>query len=152
MLSAWASGAGHGFLARRLTTLLSEDDGLFSDRSQCISRPATNHPIFEHPATEDRADSAVYATYLFSVTELTRPLFQQGPNPSMIDFLKRPYELLRPGADVIITDEGGNGAFYYLVESDMFKPPSCPARNLFFVLAKTAAYDDRRHHQYTAGC
>ncbi|KAH8756647.1 ankyrin repeat-containing domain protein [Diaporthe sp. PMI_573] len=42
------------------------------------------------------------------------------------DYLKRPYKLLRQGADATITDEDGNGAFHYLVQSDMFKSPASP--------------------------
>lgn len=42
------------------------------------------------------------------------------------DYLKKPYKLLRQGADATITDEDGNGAFHYLVQSDMFKEPASP--------------------------
>lgn len=36
-----------------------------------------------------------------------------------MDYLKKPYKLLRPGADATITDEDGNGAFHYLVQSEI---------------------------------
>lgn len=48
------------------------------------------------------------------------------------DYLKKPYKLLRPGADASVTDKDGNGAFHYLVQSDMFKSPaSSPDYDLF---------------------
>lgn len=48
------------------------------------------------------------------------------------DYLKKPYKLLRPGADASVTDKDGNGAFHYLVQSDMFKSPaSSPDYSLF---------------------
>lgn len=47
------------------------------------------------------------------------------------EYLKKPYKLLRQGADATITDEGGNGAFHYLVQSDMFKDPESPEEDLF---------------------
>ncbi|KAH8746952.1 hypothetical protein F5883DRAFT_721483 [Diaporthe sp. PMI_573] len=48
------------------------------------------------------------------------------------DYLKKPYKLLRPGADASVTDKDGNGAFHYLVQSDMFKSPaSSPDDSLF---------------------
>lgn len=48
------------------------------------------------------------------------------------DYLKKPYKLLRPGADATVTDEDGNGAFHYLVQSDMFKSPaSSPDDSVF---------------------
>lgn len=47
-------------------------------------------------------------------------------------YLKKPYKLLRPGADATVTDEDGNGAFHYLVQSDMFKSPaSSPDDSVF---------------------
>ncbi|KAJ0123891.1 hypothetical protein J7T55_012363 [Diaporthe amygdali] len=45
---------------------------------------------------------------------------------SSTDYLKKPYKLLRQGADATVTDEDGNGAFHYLVQSDMFKSPAAP--------------------------
>lgn len=47
------------------------------------------------------------------------------------DYLKKPYKLLRQGADATITDEDGNGAFHYLVQSDMFKDPASPDKSIF---------------------
>lgn len=47
------------------------------------------------------------------------------------DYLKKPYKLLRQGADATITDEDGNGAFHYLVQSDMFKEPDSPEESIF---------------------
>jgi hypothetical protein len=48
------------------------------------------------------------------------------------DYLKKPYKLLRPGADASVTDKDGNGAFHYLVQSDVFKSPaSLPNDSLF---------------------
>lgn len=48
----------------------------------------------------------------------------QGSTP--LKYLKKPYKLLRPGADATITDGEGNGAFHYLAKSDMFEPPDSP--------------------------
>lgn len=42
-----------------------------------------------------------------------------------MDYLKKIYKLLRPGADATITDDDGNGAFHYLVQNgDMFRRPA----------------------------
>lgn len=49
-----------------------------------------------------------------------------------MEYLKKPFKLLRPGADATITDEDGNGAFHYLVQSDLFrKPPAVPRKSIF---------------------
>lgn len=53
---------------------------------------------------------------------------------SPLDYLKKPYKLLRQGADIAITDEDGNGAFHYLVQSDLYKdpvPPECEEEFIF---------------------
>lgn len=55
---------------------------------------------------------------------------------SPLDYLKKPYKLLRQGADATITDEDGNGAFHYLVQSDMFKDPVSPESDEEFIFPR----------------
>lgn len=52
------------------------------------------------------------------------------------EYLKKPYKLLRPGADATITDEDGNGAFHYLAHGEMFEDPDSSDSDEGFVFGR----------------
>lgn len=85
------------------------------------SKPAFNLSILKPQRSQKYTCGLPFRHHVLNMASQVDP-----PGSTPPKYLKRPYKLLREGADATITDAEGNGAFHYLVKSDMFEPPGSP--------------------------
>lgn len=82
-------------------------------------------------------DSSMSREILLSMADLSSPYW-----PSPRYDIRKPFSLLREGADASVTDENGNGAFHYLVQSGIFKKRANISKSKLFRRFQSSPVDD----------
>lgn len=82
-------------------------------------------------------DSSMSHEILLSMADLS-----SSYRPSPRYDIRKPFSLLREGADASVTDKDGNGAFHYLVQSGVFKKRANISKHKMFRRFQSSPVDD----------